>query len=256
MSQEQTKEGGSKRASLGPFEDSQSILDFIQTTRYQKPFEGVAYVTADGKSYIVAPPSWSVHRHPNGDIYFYNPERNLITPDDITEPEKLELVIESWDDHMHNIEHDPLAKQLGDNWELILSDVTDTSMIIEMISRSNKAAYNWTENRGLERWEGQEHFWSLLAEYPSHHQELPHGVEDEFVRSIYEAKEAIQTSSAVFPLTGEQIDHVITRYHQLKDLQAEGMEAIPTLTWLMGAVMPLNSIPVRSTAAVEQGVQA
>ncbi|PFH48987.1 hypothetical protein AMATHDRAFT_148627, partial [Amanita thiersii Skay4041] len=178
--------------------------------------------------------------HPNGDIYFYNRERRLITPDDITDREKLQLVVESWEDHMYNIEDDPLKEQLGEDWELFLSDVTDTTVIIEMISRTNKTAFKWSEDRGLERWQGKEHFWSLLAEYPSHHCELPPGVEHEFIRTIYTRK-AIQTTGAVFPLTFEQIDHALTRYHQLKDLQTRGVDVIPTLTWLMGAVMPLNN---------------
>ena len=37
---------------------------------------------------------------------------------------------------------------------------------------------------GLQLWEDKVHFWSLLAEYPSHHTELPPGAEAEFIRRI------------------------------------------------------------------------
>ena len=89
-----------------------------------------------------------MHRHPNGDIYFYNRELRLITPDDITDSEKLALVMESWDEHMRNMEYDPIGRTLGDDWELMLSDVTESSVVIEVISRNAGRAYKWSDDRG------------------------------------------------------------------------------------------------------------
>lgn len=144
-----------------------------------------------------------MHRHPNGDIYFYNRELRLITPDDITDSEKLALIMESWDEHMGNMEYDPIGRTLGDDWELILSDVTESSVVIEVISRNAGRAYKWTDDRGLfvhiliifgancsrvtglQLRKDKAHYWSHLAEYPSHHLELPPGVEAEFVKRIY-----------------------------------------------------------------------
>jgi hypothetical protein len=146
-----------------------------------------------------------VHRHPNGDIYFYNRDLRLITPDDITDSEKLALIMESWDEHMRNMEYDPIGRTLGDDWELMLSDVTETSVVIEVISRNAGRAYKWSDDRGLlsifsslpelidnhsrltglQLREDNAHYWSHLAEYPSHHLELPPGIEAEFVKKIY-----------------------------------------------------------------------
>ncbi|KAF8338457.1 hypothetical protein F5887DRAFT_514281 [Amanita rubescens] len=219
----------------------QNFLDFIDTTRYQRPFEGVAYVCKSGEAYIEAPPDWEVHRHPNGDIYFYNRDLRLITPDDITDSEKLALIMESWDEHMRNMEYDPIGRTLGDDWELMLSDVTETSVVIEVISRNAGRAYKWSDDRGLQLREDKAHYWSHLAEYPSHHLELPPGVEAEFVKKIYSAKTAVKKGCRC-PLTAEQIDQVIARYQEYHTTQMQGQNVIPMLTWLMGVVMPLEYI--------------
>lgn len=97
----------------------------------------------------MAPPDWEVHRHPNRDIYFYNRELRLITPDDITDNDKLALVMESWDEHMQNMKYDPMGQTLADDWELILSNVTEESVIIEVISRNAGQAYRWSDERGV-----------------------------------------------------------------------------------------------------------
>ncbi|KAF8635364.1 hypothetical protein AX17_003933 [Amanita inopinata Kibby_2008] len=255
----------SRQTSFTPNNDGQNILDFIQTGRYQG-FEDEVCATANSSSDIVVPPSWNLCRHPNGDIYFHNPDLCLVTPDDITDPDKLTLVVESWEDHMLNMEYDPVGKQLGDDWELILSDATESSVMIEMISRSTGIAYRWCDEAGLRPWQGREHFWSILAAYPSHRLELPPGVESEFIHTLSSAKAAIK-NGVVFPLSAEQINGVISQYEQLKGvfdffssdgmdrfdgsriaLQAEGRNVMPMLTWLMGSVMPLESTNC-STAA-------
>ncbi|KAF8722343.1 hypothetical protein AX14_009875 [Amanita brunnescens Koide BX004] len=218
----------------------QGILDFIETTRYQRPFEGVAYVRKNGEAYIAAPPDWEVHKHPIGDVYFYNRELRLITPDDITDNDKLARVMESWDEHMENMEYDPMGRRLGDDWELILSDLTESSVVIEVISRNAGKAYKWSDNKGLQLWEDEAHYWSLLAEYPSHHLELPPGIEAEFVNRIFSAKTAVEKGCKYCPLTVAQIDQVIARYDEYQTLQKQGQNVTPMLTWLMGVVMPLN----------------
>ncbi|KAM6496414.1 hypothetical protein JOM56_009120 [Amanita muscaria] len=235
------KEDGEQADEMEARFTGQCLLDFVQTTRYQRPFMGVAFMDKDGSSYIVAPPSWEVYRHPNGDVYFYNPHLHLITPDDITLPRNLSLVIESWEDHMANMAYDRIGKKLGDDWELVLSDVSETSVMIEVISRNAGKAYRWSDQRGLEMWESKAHYWSLLSEYPSHHPDLPQGVEAEFVKRIHYAKAAVEQGRSC-PLTRDQIEQVITRYQELKALQAKGQNVTPTLTWLMGVVMPLDNV--------------
>ncbi|KAK2459952.1 hypothetical protein APHAL10511_008037 [Amanita phalloides] len=209
-----------------------NILDFIQITRYQRPFEGVAYVSKDGGTYIVAPPQWEVHRHPNGDVYFYNPVLRLITPDDVTDYEKLALVEEWRDEHVQNMMYDPIGRKLGNDCELILSDVTGSSVMIEVISRNSGRAYKWSDEAGLQLWEDKAHYWSLLAEYPSHHEGLPPGVEDEFVKRVFAVKAAVEGGQSC-PLTCQQIDQVIARYKEYKN-------SIPMLTWLIGIILPLK----------------
>ncbi|KAF8632818.1 hypothetical protein AX15_001678 [Amanita polypyramis BW_CC] len=224
---------------------NRSFLDFIQTIRYQRPFEGVAYIGKNGETYIEAPPQWQVYRHPNGDIYFYNPKLRLITPDDVTDNDKLSLVMESWEEHMENMIYDPIGQKLGNDCELILSDVTESSVIIEMISRNAGLAYKWSDDTGVQLWEDKAHYWSLLAEYPSHHKELPPGVEAEFMKRIIFAKGAVDRGLGC-PLTSSQIDQVIARYQEYKALQAQGQNMIPMLIWLMGVIMPLECINASS----------
>ena len=151
----------------------------------------------------MAPPEWEVHRHPNRDIYFYHRELRLITPDDITDGDKLALVMESWDEHMQNMKYDPMGQTLADDWELILSDVTEESVVIEVISRNAGQAYKWSDDKGafvisggspelisfpaagLQLWEDNAHYWSILAEYPSHHLEIPPAIEAEFLKQVF-----------------------------------------------------------------------
>jgi hypothetical protein len=217
------------------------ILDWIDSTRYQRPFEGVAYLASDGTAYIEAPDDWEVYRHPNGDIYYYNRKLRLLTPDDITSTKRLSRVMDHYEDHMENMQYDRLGKQMNNDWELILSDATKSSVLIEMISRNTGKACKWTDSRGLELFESKAHYWSILAEYPSHHPRLPPGTEDEFVRTVRGARDAIDSGHHC-TLSREQVDKVLDRYQELKDLQAAGQNANPALMWLMGIVMPLEYV--------------
>ena len=49
---------------------------------------------------------------------------------------------------MENMEYDPMGRTLGDDWELILSDLTESSVVIEVISRNAGKAYKWSDNKG------------------------------------------------------------------------------------------------------------
>ena len=82
-----------------------------------------------------------------------------------------------------------------------------------------------------------EYFWSHVAEYPSHHAELPPNAESEFSKALtnggscgtcvcikchrHAALIAARTSvdhGAIFPFSKEQIEHIWNQYHHLKGL--------------------------------------
>lgn len=94
------------------------------------------------------PQPWRRYEHPNGDIYYYNPLLRLITPDDIRDPTTLQFVLDARADHLQCLEEDNSITKLANDWELTLTDVTDTAAVIGMYSRRLGIAYNWTEEKG------------------------------------------------------------------------------------------------------------
>ncbi|KAF9463696.1 hypothetical protein BDZ94DRAFT_1235976 [Collybia nuda] len=214
-----------------------SPMPFIETATYQRPFASGS--SRHAQSSRTPPDPWKEYKHPNGDIYFYNRTLRLITPDDIYDPTTLAFVLEAREDHLQCLESDSSLGKLADDWEMTLSDVSETAAVIRMYSRRLGESYVWTEERGLE-FRSPEHFWSHVAEYPSHHDDLPPNTEGAFVQSLMKAKQLI-TQGEIFPFSATQIDQVIKRYEQLKGLQSEGRNVVPALAWLMGAVMPLDA---------------
>jgi hypothetical protein len=96
-----------------------------------------------------APPDpWKQYTHPNCDIYFYNHQIRLITPDDIRDPKTLEFVLDAREDHLQCLQEDKSLEKLADDWELTLSDVTDAAAVIGMYSRKLGVSYVWSEERG------------------------------------------------------------------------------------------------------------
>ncbi|KAG6888421.1 hypothetical protein C0995_008334 [Termitomyces sp. Mi166 len=178
-------------------------MTFIQTTRYQR------FRTNTETSRLPVPPEWEQYEHPNSDIYYYHRGLRLITPDNIRDPEKLQHVLEAREDHLQCLNGS--VAQLPDDWELVLSDVTEEVAII-----------------GLQVKTSPEHFWAHVSEYPSHHAELPPNTEAAFTQALRNAKVAL-TEGAIFPFSESQINQIIERYENLKG-------------WLMGAVMPLDAI--------------
>ncbi|KAG6841220.1 hypothetical protein C0991_000666 [Blastosporella zonata] len=120
--------------------DDESRMAFIETTRYQR------FTTTNGASSHPVPPGWEQFKHPNSDIYYYHRILRLITPDDIRDTDKLRFVLEAREDHLQCLNGS--VAQLPDDWELVLSDVTDTVAVIGMFSRRVGIEYEWTEERG------------------------------------------------------------------------------------------------------------
>ena len=168
------------------------------------------------------PYPWRQYEHPNGDIYYYNPLLRLITPEDIRNTDILEYIMDARDDHLQCLAGDPDLDLLPPDYELVVSDVSDTAAVLRMYSRMAGAAYDWTEERGLVFFsflfcldkhihkrsfpaaglviKTKEHFWSHVAEYPTHHSHLPPNTEREFVESISNGEDppfpfAVPTSS-------------------------------------------------------------
>ncbi|KDR84419.1 hypothetical protein GALMADRAFT_206051 [Galerina marginata CBS 339.88] len=215
----------------------ESTMDFIETAQYNAPSSSSL---PGNSSQAPLPYPWHQYRHPNGDIYFYNNQLRLITPDNVRDPEILEYIIDAREDHLQCLAGDPNLHRLPTDYELVVSDVSDTAAVIRMYSRVAGAAYTWTEERGLAM-KSREHFWSHVAEYPSHHPDLPPNTEGEFVQSLNNAKLAI-ASGAVFPFSERQIDQIIARYQYLTAQRTQGRNVTPSLAWLAGAVMPLDAV--------------
>ncbi|GLB34307.1 hypothetical protein LshimejAT787_0111910 [Lyophyllum shimeji] len=225
-------------------EGDDSPMQFIETTRYQR------FSPTGETSNLPVPSSWEQFEHPNGDIYYYNRGLRLITPENIRDPTMLRFVLEARDDHLRCLDDRfSSIRKLPDDWELTLSDVTDEVAVIGMYSRKLGVAYDWTEERGLVAKTSPEYFWSHVAEYPSHHTELPPNTEEAFAQALASAKIAV-TGGAIFPFSETQIDQMTERYDHLKALQAQGKQVTPALGWLMGAVMPLDA--VEKTCSDEQ----
>src|SRR5882757_3227517 len=93
------------------------------------------------------PDSWRQYEHPNGDIYYYNSQLRLITPDNIRNPEILEYIMDARDDHLQCLAGDPNLDILPPDYELVVSDVSETAAVLRMYSRMAGAAYDWTEER-------------------------------------------------------------------------------------------------------------
>jgi hypothetical protein len=104
---------------------------------------------SDGFFSATIPYPWRQHEHPNGDIYYYNPQLRLITPEDIRNPDILEYIIDARDDHLQCLDGDPSCDNLPPDYELVVSDVSETAAVLRMYSRRAGAAYDWTEERGL-----------------------------------------------------------------------------------------------------------
>ncbi|KAF8967485.1 hypothetical protein BDZ97DRAFT_1656403 [Flammula alnicola] len=202
-------------------------MNFIETAQYNAPS-------------VSLPRSWRQYQHPNGDVYFHNHHLRLTTPDNVRNPQILEYITEARDDHLQCLAGDPNLQRLPPDYELVISDVSDTTAVIRMYSRMAGAAYTWSEDTGL-RMKMKEEFWSHVAEYPSHHRDLPPNSEADFVQSLSNAKAAI-SDGAVFPFSERQIDLIIARYRELAGFRAQGRNVTPSLAWLIGAVMPLDAV--------------
>ncbi|KAF8165935.1 hypothetical protein B0H34DRAFT_691034 [Crassisporium funariophilum] len=220
--------------------NQREAMDFIIETTQYNATPAASASSSGSMSDAALPHPWHQYRHPNGDIYFYNPEMQLLTPDDIRDPDTLEYIIDARDDHLQCLAEDPNTHLLPADYELVISDVTENAAVVRMYSRTATAAYEWMEDRGLFV-KSREHFWSHVAEYPSHHAQLPPNTEVEFVQALNNAKTAI-LSGAVFPFSEDQIDQIIARYQYLTDLRSQGRSSTASLAWLIGAVMPLDAV--------------
>lgn len=226
-------------------------MDFIETTQYNAPSS--SSTSGSGEPSASIPYPWRQYEHPNGDIYYYEFRLRLVTPDDIRNPDILEYIMDAREDHLQCLAGDPNIHILPDDYELVVSDVSETAAVLRMYSRSAGAAYDWTEERGLVM-KSKEHFWSHVAEYPTHHSYLPPNTEREFVESLNNAKTDIQCG-VVFAFTEREIDQIIARYDHLTGLRLRGRNTTASLGWLMGAVMPLDAVGnVRNLEAVMNGL--
>lgn len=56
--------------------------------------------------------------------------------------------MEARDDHLQCLAGDPNLSILPSDYELVVSDVSETAAVLRMYSRSAGAAYDWNEERG------------------------------------------------------------------------------------------------------------
>lgn len=115
--------------------------------------ESIIFVWADADGFCMVSPTipypWRQHEHPNGDIYYHNPQLRLITPEDIRNQDILEYIMDARDDYLQCLDGDPNRDNLPPDYELVVSDVSETAAVIRMYSRRAGVAYDWTEERGL-----------------------------------------------------------------------------------------------------------
>lgn len=94
------------------------------------------------------PPHWRRCFHPNGDVYYYNGRLRLITPDDICDPIVLNYVLEAREDRIQCLEEDPNYSRLARDWEIVISEASDSTAVIAMHSRMASVSYDWNEETG------------------------------------------------------------------------------------------------------------
>lgn len=217
-------------------------LPFIETIQYHRRGSSSPEGASDA---LPIPPGWNRYVHPNGDVYFRNHQLRLTTPDNIRQPVILQYVMDAREDHLETIADDPNYARLPPDWELTISDISESTAVIGMYSRQAGRAYEWREHEGRLAIKERQHFWSFVAEYPSHYPSLPPGTEEEFVAVVTQAKFRLRNGE-VFPFTEQQIDQITTLYTRLKR-----RHNIPALGWLLGVVMPLESIGSRMNGSLE-----
>ncbi|PPQ65738.1 hypothetical protein CVT24_011771 [Panaeolus cyanescens] len=186
------------------------------------------------------PTGWRQYKHPNGDVYFYHQGFRLITPDNIRDPDILEYVFDARDHQLDGLLNDSTAQNLPEDYEMIIMEANDETAMIQMLSREQGVAFEWTEDGGL-MMESSLSYWSLIAEYPSHFPILPPRIEDEFLSSLQNARLSIATGTR-FVYTELEIDRIYARYQYLNDLRSQGRNSTPSIAWLIGSVMPLDEL--------------
>ncbi|KAG2012996.1 hypothetical protein CC2G_009939 [Coprinopsis cinerea AmutBmut pab1-1] len=221
------------------YDMSDSTLNFIETVRYQVPD------SASQSSNLPLPPGWNQYVHPNGDVYYRNSQLRLTTPDNIRRPKILQNVLDAREDHLELLSDDPNYQRLPDDLEMTIYDVNDATAIIGLYSRRARQAYEWNERAGRIVVRPKQHFWSHVAEYPSHHRHLPPGAEEEFVTAVHQAQIRLRNGEA-FPFTEQQLDQIKALYERHK-----ARDNIPALGWLIGVVMPLESVVSRLNGELE-----
>ncbi|KAF9477834.1 hypothetical protein BDN70DRAFT_861148 [Pholiota conissans] len=216
---------------------NRDFLDFIETAQYNPP--SASYPTGSG-SQAGLPHSWRQYQHPIGDVYFHNHSLRLTTGDNVRNSNTLQYIMDAYEDHSQSIAGDPNYQRLPSDIETVVSDVTPREAVIRMYSRRAGTVFHYSEEQGL-RFGMTEEFWSHIAEFPSHHRDLPPTAESQFVQSITAAKSAI-SEGTLFCFTEQQIDKIIARYQELIGFREQGRNVIPSLSWLIGAVMPLEPL--------------
>ena len=99
---------------------------------------------------IPYPNPWCQYKHPNGDIYYYNPQLRLITPEYIRNSDILEYIMDAREDHLQCLDGDPNRHLFPPDYDLlVVSDDSETAAVLRMYFRMAGEAYNWTEERGL-----------------------------------------------------------------------------------------------------------
>lgn len=60
----------------------------------------------------------------------------------------LRYIMEAREDHLQCLAGDPNVHRLPRDYELVISEVSETAAVIRMYSRTTGAAYIWTEDAG------------------------------------------------------------------------------------------------------------
>ncbi|KAJ2930405.1 hypothetical protein H1R20_g6677, partial [Candolleomyces eurysporus] len=119
--------------------DRLPFIETVQYTRRQDPADIAR---------LPIPANWSRYVHPNGDVYYRNHQLRLTTSDDIRRPLTLQYVLEARQDHIDTISDDPNYTRLPPDWEITISDVSESTAVIGMYSRHAGQAYEWREREG------------------------------------------------------------------------------------------------------------
>ncbi|KAJ7486970.1 hypothetical protein FB451DRAFT_1228430 [Mycena latifolia] len=189
------------------------------------------------------PDDWDKFVHPNGSIYFYNPDLRLLTTDNVSNSLALRRLLKVHTDHRIWLNNLIQSHRALEDAEMLLFHRDDPAKSfcppsITVASWRRGRAYDYATNADQSRavLKSKSDFWSYVAQYPMHRTHLPPVMESNFLSALaFGANERIMDEKATtFPFEDTQILRLTQIYF---DLKASNVPLVPALAYHIATVM-------------------